>query len=67
MHLLFLFGVLISAVCAVLYFFDLENGFLGGICSGGSMGVMIVGALMTSRHAARIQAWKWNLLSRKKE
>lgn len=66
MHLLFLFGVLISAVYAVLHFFDLADGALGGFCAGVSMGVMIVGALMTSRQAARIQAWKWKLCSRKK-
>ncbi len=66
MHLLFLFGVLLSAVYAVLHFFDLADGALGGFCAGVSTGVMIVGALMTSRQAARIQAWKWKLCSRKK-
>lgn len=64
-HLLFLFGVLISLVYVVLLLLGAEDSFLGGLCSGISTGVLIVGALMTSRCATRIQAWKWNVLHRR--
>ena len=37
------------------------------IFSGIPVGVMLVGALMTSRHAARVQAWKCGLLHRRRQ
>ena len=52
-------------VYVVLLLLGAEDSFLGGLCSGISTGVLIVGALMTSRCATRIQAWKWNVLHRR--
>ena len=67
MHRFFLFGVLCSAVYGLLLLLDCADGFLGGLFSGIPVGVMLVGALMTSRHAARVQAWKCGLLHRRRQ
>lgn len=65
MHILFIGGLIAAVVYLVLLFADRADGFLGGLCSGIQFGMMIVGVLMTSKHAASIRTWKLKILKNK--
>ncbi len=66
MHLLFIAGTISFIIYLVMFFTDTvdtyANGMIGGLCLGISFGMMIVGLIMTSRYAAKIRAFKMNLL-----
>ena len=64
MHVLFIGGLLAAIVYLVLLFTDHANNFLGGFCQGVTLGMMIVGVVMTSKYAARIRAYKKRLLAK---
>lgn len=54
MHYLFLGGLVAAVLYFVLLFTDRADGFLGGLCCGITSGMMIVGALLTSKYAMRL-------------
>lgn len=64
MHVLFIGGLLAAIVYLVLLFTDHADNFLGGFCQGVTLGMMIVGVVMTSKYAARIRAYKKRLLAK---
>lgn len=64
MHVLFIGGLLAAVVYLVLLFTDHADNFLGGFCQGVTLGMMIVGVIMTSKYAARIRAYKKRLLAK---
>lgn len=63
-HLLFIGGFIASVVYTALYFVGCAENFFGGLCLGITFGVVIVGVIMTSRHADRIRTCKLRLLRR---
>ena len=46
----------------ILFFTDNADNFAGGLCLGITLGMMIVGVIMTSKYAAKIHAYKLRLL-----
>lgn len=64
MHILFIGGLIAAVVYLILLFTDRADNFLGGFCQGVTLGMMIVGVIMTSKYAARIRAYKKRLLSK---
>ena len=60
MHLLFICGLIAAVVYLILLFTDRADNFLGGFCQGVTLGMMIVGVIMT----ARIRAYKKRLLAK---
>lgn len=65
MHILFIGGLIAAVVYLILLFTDHADNFLGGFCQGVTLGMMIVGVIMTSKYAARIRSYKKRLLSGK--
>ena len=65
MHWLFIGGFIAAVIYMILVFIDRADNFLGGLCLGITFGMMIVGAIMTSKYAAQIRAFKMRLLHRK--
>lgn len=63
MHLLFFGGVIAAVLYLILVFTDHADNFLGGLCLGIQFGMMIVGAVMTSKYAAKIRAYKMRILN----
>lgn len=61
MHWLFIVGTAASLLYLFLYFTEREDNFLGGFCQGVTLGMMIVGVIITSRRAAKIRAAKMRL------
>lgn len=66
MHCLFILGLTAAVIYMVLLFSDNTDNFLSGLCLGITLGMMIVGVLMTSRNAAKLRAFKLRLLHRAK-
>ncbi len=64
MHGLFIVGLAAAVIFMALYFTDREDNFLGGMCMGITAGMMVVGVIITSRHAAELSAAKRRLLRR---
>lgn len=64
MHWLFIGGLIAASVYMILLFTDRADSFLGGLCSGITFGMMIVGVIITSKHADKIRACKVRLLHR---
>ena len=64
MHALFAGGFLASVLYLILLFTDHADNFLGGWCLGIMSGIMVVGVIMTSKYAAKLRAYKRNLLRR---
>lgn len=65
MHILFIGGMIAAVVYLILLFTDQADNFLGGFCQGVTLGMMIVGVIMTSKYAAKIRSYKKRLLSEK--
>ena len=63
MHLLFFGGVIAAVLYLILVFTDHADNFLGGLCLGIQFGMIIVGAVMTSKYAAKIRAYKMRILN----
>lgn len=64
MHILFIGGLIAAVVYLILLFTDQADNFLGGFCQGVTLGMMIVGVIMTSKYAAKIRAYKKRLLAK---
>jgi len=64
MHALFVVGFLASVLYLILLFTDHADNFLSGLCLGIMSGMMVVGVIMTSKYAAKLRAYKRNLLRR---
>ena len=64
MHILFVAGVFASFIYLVLVFTEYEDSFFGGLCLGVMSGMMIVGVLITSRSAIKIQKGKQMFLDK---
>ncbi len=64
MHILFIGGMIAAVVYLILLFTDQADNFLGGFCQGVTLGMMIVGVIMTSKYAAKIRAYKKRLLAK---
>ena len=62
MHALFILGLAAAALYMTLLFTGHSDNFLGGMCLGITCGMMLVGVIMTSKHAAKIRACKQRLL-----
>ena len=62
MHLLFIAGLIAAVIYMILFFTDNADNFAGGLCLGITLGMMIVGVIMTSKYAAKIHAYKLRLL-----
>ena len=65
MHFLFIGGLIAAIVYLILLFTDHADNFFGGFCQGVTLGMMIVGVIMTSKYAARIRSYKKRLLAGK--
>lgn len=63
MHFLFIGGLAAAVLHLVLVFTDHADNFLGGFCQGVTLGMMIVGVILTSKYAAKIRVWKKRLLT----
>lgn len=63
MHFLFIGGFAAAVLHLVLVFTDHADNFLGGFCQGVTLGMMIVGVILTSKYAAKIRVWKKRLLT----
>lgn len=61
MHLLFIGGTAAGIIYMLLLFTDQADNFLGGLCSGFQLGMLIVGVIITSKYAAKIRAYKLRL------
>lgn len=66
MHLLFIAGILAAIIYLILVLTDASDNFLGGMCLGIQFGMMIVGAAITSKYAAKIRTYKMRILNRQK-
>jgi len=64
MHLLYIGGCSAAILYMILLFIDHADNFLGGLCFGITFGMTIVGAIMTSKYAAKIRSYKMRLLTR---
>lgn len=64
MNILFIIGLFIAVIDMVLVFNDNADHFLGGFCQGVMLGYMIVGCIITSKYAVRINRFKRKLLSK---
>lgn len=65
MHMLFIGGFAAAVIYMILYFTDNADNFFGGLCLGIMFGMMIVGVIITSKHAAEIRKYKMKLLHRR--
>ena len=65
MHWLFIAGLIAAIVYTVLVFTGHSLNFWGGLCSGITSGMMVVGVFITSKNAAKIRAFKLRLLGKK--
>ena len=63
-HMLYLGGFIAAVIYVGLVFTDRADNFLGGVCLGIIFGMMIFGVIMTSKYAAKIQAFKMRVLHR---
>ncbi|WP_273399649.1 helix-turn-helix domain-containing protein [Traorella massiliensis] len=66
MHVLFIAGLLAAVVYSLLLFTDNADNFFGSVCLGFTSGMMVVGVIMTSKYAVKIQAFKTRVLQRQK-
>ena len=63
MHFLFIGGLAAAVLHLALVFTDHADNFLGGFCQGITLGMMIVGVIMTSKYAAKIRMYKKRFLT----
>lgn len=64
MHRLFIAGLCASLLYLMLLFTESADSFFGGLCLGVMSGMMIVGVLITSRSAIKIQKGKQMFLDK---
>lgn len=58
MHFLFIGGFAAAVLHLVLVFTDHADNFLSGFCQGVTLGMMIVGVIITSKYAAKFRMLK---------
>ena len=67
-HILFIVGIVTQIIYLVNLFTDsgdtFLHGMIDGMCLGIPLGLMIFGAIITSRYGAKIRAFKMRLLHR---
>lgn len=67
-HILFMIGIVTQIIYLVSLFTDkgdtFFNDMIDGVCLGIPLGLMIFGAIITSRYGAKIRAFKMRLLHR---
>ena len=63
MNKLFIAGFIAATIYMVLFFTDNADNFIGGMCQGITFGMMIVGVIMTSKHAAKIRNCKMRIIN----
>lgn len=63
MHLLFIGGTAAALLHLLLTFADSADTFLGGMCQGITLGMMLMGALFTSRYFSKVHIRKMSLLN----
>lgn len=56
MHWLFIVGLIAAVTYTILFFTDHADNFFGGFCQGITLGMMIVGVIITSKYSAKIHA-----------
>ena len=66
MHGLFIAGLCASVLYLLLCIADHSDNFLGGFYQGVQLGMMIIGIIITSKHTAKIRAFKSRLWQRMK-
>lgn len=54
MHWLFIAGLAAAVIYTALFFTGHADNFWGGLCHGITLGMMIVGVIMTSRYKLRL-------------
>lgn len=64
MHVLFIAGLVAAITYTVMFFTDHADNFIAGVCLGITLGMMVVGVIMTSRYALKIREFKMRLLRR---
>jgi len=64
MHILFIVGAIAALVYSILFFTEKADNFLGGLCLGVTVGMMIVGVIFTSRYAMKIREFKLRIFNR---
>lgn len=62
MHFLFIGGLAAAVLHLILVFTDHADNFLGGFCQGITLGMMVVGVIITSKYADRIRLFKRRFL-----
>lgn len=69
MHILFIVGIITQIIYLVNLFTDkgdtFFSGMIDGMCLGVPLGLMVFGALITSRYGVKIREFKMRLLQRK--
>ncbi|MGN1414471.1 MAG: helix-turn-helix domain-containing protein [Anaerovoracaceae bacterium] len=66
MHLLFVEGLIAAVIYMALLFTDHADNAVGDFCLGFIFGLIIIGVIMTSKHAAKIRETKLRILHRMK-
>lgn len=66
MHLLFVEGLIAAVIYMALLFTDHADNAVGDFCLGLIFGLIIIGVIMTSKHAAKIRETKLRILHRMK-
>ena len=54
--------VMALPVFLVLFFNEKADNYFGGLCLGITLGMMIVGVIMTSKYATKIREYKMRLI-----
>lgn len=63
MNKLFVAGFIAATIYVFLFFTDNADNFVGGICLGFTFGMMIVGVVITSKHATKIRNCKMRIIN----
>ncbi len=64
MHVLFIGGLIAAILYSILWFTGKEDNFLGGMCLGITVGMPVIGILVTSRSLEKVSEAKMRLLHR---
>ena len=58
MNIMFILGFISSILYFILLFTDRADNFIGGVCLGITLGMMIVGIIITSKYYSKIRSTK---------
>lgn len=62
MNIMFILGFISSILYFILLFTDRADNFIGGVCLGITLGMMIVGIIITSKYYSKIRSTKNRVL-----